>query len=171
MSGWGTDSSSFQNGKLSLVGKNWENGITRDQLFTDYQGVIVDFQYSKGSVLEMYVDYGNWFTDAYKRFGIYVDNNSPQVNVFSGKNALGGARLSGNLRLKPDTVYTLMMTVLPGGEFFAAIWDPSDPSKAVYYHETIGKKWSDLQWRFAMNAATGNVLFDNFREVTFEGLK
>jgi hypothetical protein len=100
--GWGFDAGKIKNGSLEVLGKNW-NGLNRERDFTDNQGVIVDFTYAKGSVFEMLMDSGEWSTDPYKRFGVYVENTAPKINVWVKQNFLGGSYMSGNLKLKPDT--------------------------------------------------------------------
>ena len=169
---WGSGliSGGISNGVLTVIGNNW-NGIGRNRSFNDNQGIIIDFTYTKGSVFEMFVDSGDWFTDPYKRFGIYIDNNYARVDVWAGKNGLGGARLSGNFLPKPDTNYSLLMAILPNGEFLGVIWNPSDPSKTIYYREKFDEKWSNLTWRFALGADKGTILFDNYREIIFDSVK
>ena len=168
--GWGFDAGKVKDGILEVIGKNW-NGLVRDRDFNDNQGIIVDFTYTKGSVFEMLVDTGDWYTDPYKRFGIYMENNHARVNVWASKNGLGGANLSGNFAPKPDTTYSLLMALLPDGEFLGVIWDPSDLSKTIYYREKIGKNWSNLTWKFRIGADSGTILFDNYREITFDSVK
>jgi hypothetical protein len=169
---WGNGliSGGISNGVLKVIGKDW-NGIVRNREFHENEGIVIDFTYAKGSVFEMYFGHGNWNTDGYKRFGIYMDNNYARVNVWAGKNGLGGARLPGNFLPKPDTNYSLLMALLPNGEFLAVIWDLSDPSKTILYREKIGKNWSNLNWVFAIGADKGTILFDNFREIAFDSVK
>jgi hypothetical protein len=167
--GVGLASGGIRNGVLEVIGKDW-NGVRRYTSFRDNQGIIIDFTYTHGSVFEMYVDNGSWDTDSYKRFGIYVEGNSARVNVWAGKNGLGGARLSGNFSPKPDTTYSLLMAILPNGEFLGVIWDLSDSTKTIYYREKIGKNWSDLTWEFAVGADKGTIIFDNYREITFDSV-
>src|SRR6266496_792069 len=160
----GLISGGISNGVLNVIGKD-QNGISRNRGFNDNQGIIIDFTYTKGSVFEMYVARGDWNTDPYKRFGIYLGNNSAAVNVWAGKNQLGGPKLSGNFSPKPDTTYSLLMALLPDGEFLAVIWNPSDPTKTIYYREKLGKNWSNLTWNFVLQANGGSIVFDNYREI------
>ena len=67
--GWGFNAGIIKNGILEVIGDNWR-GLLRERTFNDYHGVIIDFNYSKGSVFEMLLDSGEWYTDPYKRFGI-----------------------------------------------------------------------------------------------------
>jgi len=169
---WGSGliSGGISNGVLNVIGKDW-NGIVRNRDFKDNQGIVVDLTYTKGSVFEMYLGHGDWYTDSYKRFGIYVEHNYARVNVWAGKNGLGGANLSGNFSPKPDIIYSLLMALLPDGEFLGVIWDPSDSTKTIFYREKIGENWSNLTWGFAIGADKGTIVFDNYREITFDSVK
>jgi len=168
--GWGFDAGKVKDGVLEVIGKNW-NGLVRDRDFKDNQGIVVDFTYTEGSVFEMLMDTGEWSTDPYKRFGVYVENNAPKINVWVKQNFLGGSYMSGNLKPKPDITYTVLMVLLPDGGFLCTVWDPSDPSKSLYYREGVGKNWSNLTWKFRIGADSGTILFDNYREITFDSVK
>lgn len=159
-----------RNGSLEIVGANW-NGLVRNQQLSEGQGVVANFTYNDGSLFEMLIDHAEWGTTQYKRFGMYMVENSVSVNVWAGTNSLGGAPLIGNLILYPDTPYTMMIAILPGGEFMGVIWDPSDPSQAITYHEKIGKNWANLTWNFKIGADRGTILFDNYNEFRFNSLK
>lgn len=161
---------SVKDGQLELIGNNW-NGLDNKGILKEGNGIIVDFTFSKNAVFEMYFDKGAWQDDGYRRYGVYVYNNYPKVNVWSGRNGLGGAYLSGNFSTKPDITYSLMMAILPDGEFLSVIWDPADPSKNILYHEKIGETWSDIRWRFKLGADKGTILFDNYREISFDSMK
>lgn len=168
--GWGFDAGKVKGGVLEVMGKNW-NGLFRERDFKDNQGVIIDFTFTKGSVFEMLMDSGEWNTDPYKRFGIYMEKNAPMVNVWVKSKFLGGSYLSGNLKPQPDTTYTVLMVLLPDGGFLSTIWDPADPSKALFYRELVGKNWANLTWKFRIGADSGTILFDNYREITFDSVK
>ena len=159
-----------KNGSLEVLGANW-NGLVRSSQLHEGEGVVANFTYNDGSVFEMLIDHGDWGTNQYKRFGLYMETNSLRTNIFAGTNALGGSPLIGNLILYPDTPYTMMIAVVPGGDFIGAIWDPSNPARAITYHEKIGKNWANLVWTFKIGANTGTILFDNYQEFRFNSLK
>lgn len=159
-----------KNGVLDIFGKEWNNISPRRQ-FSEGSGVVVDFAYTKGSFFETYISHGFWGIEGYKTFGIYFDKNLARTNVWSGKNALGGEYLPGDLDLQSDTDYSLLMAVIPNGEFLVVIWKPSDPSKTNYYREEIGKNWSNLTWVFGIAIDRGTITLDNFREIKFDSAK
>ena len=170
--GWWLDGGKITNGLLEVQGKNW-SGVGRDveRTFSEGEGVILDFTYSKGSTFEMLFAHGVWQTDPYKRFGVYVSGGSAQANLFQGKNGLGFNNLHGNFSPKPDTAYCVLMAVLPDGEFLGLIWNPSDPSKTISYREKMGKTWANLNWTFGMGSDGGMIKFDNYKEIEFTGVK
>jgi len=162
----------IQNGVLEIHGNNW-NAVGRDvsRTFGEDEGVIYDFTFTKGSVFETFFAHGDWYTDPYQRFGIYITGANAQADLFQGKNGIGFTTLNGNFALKPDTTYSLLMAVLPNGEFLAVIWDPANPSKTIYYRETIGKKWANQAWTFTFGANIGTIQMENYREIKFDGTK
>jgi hypothetical protein len=169
-SGWKIPAGAINGGVLEIVGnENWD-GASRDKVFGEGEGIIVDFSYSTGSLFEIIVDYGEYDTDPYRRFGIYIENDHVDANISAGKEYLGGT-LSGNLALEPDTTYSLLMAILPNGELLEVIWNPSDPSETLYYREKFDPTWAGLTWTFYLQANQGTILFDDFREISFSGAK
>lgn len=168
--GWGFDAGKITNGVLEVIGKNW-NGLNRTNKMIENQGIIVDFTYSKGSIFEIFYDVGDFMTDPYKRFGINVNGKNVTRNVFSGKKTAGREKVTKNFTLEPDKSYTLMLAILENGEFLGVIWDPADPSKTITYREAFGKEWADIQWTLRIGANYGTILFDNYQEIVFSGVK
>lgn len=158
------------NGVLEIPGKDW-TAISARQQFKEGQGVVLDFTYTKGAIFEIFVSYGLPDASDYKAFCIYFEKNLGKTNVWAAKNSLGGETIPGDLVLQPDTNYSLIMAVIPDGEFLTTIWEPSDPSKVKYYHEKIGKNWSNLIWDFGIGVKTGTVLVDNYRGIEFHSIK
>lgn len=159
-----------KNGVLDVFGKDWNNISPRRQ-FSEGSGVVLNFAYTKDSLFETYVSHGFWGIAGYKTFGIYFEKNLARTNVWSGNNSLGGENLPGDLALRPDTDYSLLMVIIPKGEFLVVIWNPSDPSKKIYYREEIRKNWSNLTWNFGIAIDRGTFTLDNFREITFDSAK
>lgn len=160
-----------KDGVLEILGKEWNN-ISPRRRFEEGNGVIVDFAYTKGSVSEAYLSHGLFFdSSTYKAFAIYFEKNFVQTNVWAGNNSLGGETLPGNFALQPDTDYSLLTASISDGEFLMVIWKLSDPSKTIYYHEKIGKNWSNLTWDFGIAVDSGTLLLDNYREIIFDSVK
>lgn len=158
------------NGVLEVSGPSW-NTIADVRKFTEGQGAVLDFTYTKGTVFEVYVSYGLPDTDDYKAFCVFLERNLAITNVWAAKNSLGGETIPGDLVLRPGKNYSLMMAVIPNGEFITIIWEPADPSKTKYYHEKIGKNWSHLSWDFGIAAKTGTLSVDNYQKIKFDSIK
>jgi hypothetical protein len=169
--GWWLDGGKIQNDVLEVIGKNW-NAVGRDvqRTYKEGEGIILDFTYNKGSVFEFFFAHGDWGTDPLRRFGIYISGGSAQADLWQGKNGLGFNNLHGNLTLKADIKYSLLIAVLPDSEFLGVIWSPSDPSKTLVYHEKLGKSWVNLTYTFTIGADKGTILFDNFKEIKFDSV-
>lgn len=169
-SGWDLWAGKISNGVLEIIGKDW-NGLAKKGLFSEGEGIIVNFKYEKKSDFELMFDHGEWWTDPYRRFGIYISSGYPKANLWLGKNGLGFNNLIGNFQLKTDTWYTLLMAVDSDGEFLALIWDPADTSHTFSYHEKAGEKWAGYNWDFRIGADAGTIVFDDFMTITFDGMK
>jgi hypothetical protein len=63
------------------------------------------------------------------------------------------------------------MAVLPNGEFLDAIWNPSNPSEAIFYRASMGESWANLTWKLAIGANRGTIAFDDYKEIVFDGVK
>lgn len=170
ISRWETEK--FTNGVLEVGGEEyWKAGVLRSKDFAEGQGVILRFQFAKGTEAEIYFDSDEWNTDSYRRFGIYIRGDAIQTNVWQGKIGMGGNNLSGNFKPEPDTWYNLMIVINNNGEFMEMIWDSSDPSRAIRYRKQFGKTWAGLTWRFAIGANRGEMLIDDYTEFSFGELK
>lgn len=157
------------NGVLEIVGKDW-NGIVRKGTFQEGTGILINFKYTKGSVFELMFDKGEWATDPYKRFGVYLAQDYAESNLWDGKKGLGFNYLRGNFYLAPDTWYSLLMANGKDGDFFALVYDPSNPEKIIKDRRTIAE-WKGLTWTFKLGADKGTILFDDLMEIKFDNIK
>ncbi len=167
---WNVSNGALDNGALKMTGTNNYDGVSWKREFRAGEGVVIDFNYSEGAIFELFMDYGQYDTDAYKRFGIYIADNLVAVNERGGGNTDGGGFL-GDLTLATDTTYSLFIAILPNAEFMQVIWDPADPSKTLFYREKLDPTWLDTNWTFYLQAGGGTILFDNFKELNFSGAK
>lgn len=168
---WNIYAGTIENGVMEIIGnENW-NGASRNGEFGENQGVVIDFNYSTDSLSEIFVEHDVWNTDQYRRFGVYIGSNQAQVNEYAGKNDHGGANLSGNLTLKPDRTYSLLIAILPNGELLEVIWDSSNASETLSYREKFDETWAGLTWTLWIGVNQGTIQFDNFNEIKFSGAK
>ncbi len=158
-------SGGIKDGVLLLLAKDWYANTYKQQI-TDGQGIIIDLSYTKESYFEILFTYGEWRSDQYKRFGVYIDKNYVKPNCPT--NNIGKEYVSGNFPLKPYTTYSIMLAISQGGEFIAVIWDPSDPIKVIKYHRVVGDIWSGYQWTFSIGGSNGTIIFDNFKAIKFD---
>jgi hypothetical protein len=150
---------------LQIEGHNDWNGLIRKGSTLDGTGVILSFKYSRDPEFEMFFDHGEWDTDPYRRFGVYI-LSYPRTNLWQGKNGWW-RNLQGNFQPQPDTWYSMLMAIGENGEFLAVIWDPLDPGRTITYHEEIGGDWSGLTWTFKIGANVGTAQFDDFIRFSF----
>lgn len=169
--GWVVQEAIIRNGVMRIDGNaNWD-GAFWDQGVTENEGIVMDFSYASGSLFEIFVDQGAYDSDAYKRFGVYIGGNTVEINIWEGRNNTGGTILSGDLTLEPETTYTILISILPDGEFLLALWNPQDPVKALNHRATFDLTWANSTWTFYLQANRGSILFDNFRRIAFNATK
>ena len=171
MNNWNWDSQvgNLANGIFELKGRYfWGSSLSPKMQLADGDGIILKFKLQNANGESEFVfDTGEWQTDSFRQFGIY-NSNPPKADLFQGKNGLGGNYLHGNLSLKPDTWYNILMAIGKNGEFLAVMWEPADETQRAVYNETIGEKWSDKPWFFIVKENEGETLYvDDFYRISF----
>jgi hypothetical protein len=170
---WDASTGSITNGVLELQGKSfWATGLVFNRKLDEGEGVILTFKLKKASGQSEFVfDTGDWQTDSFRQFGIY-NGTRPEADLFQGKNDLGGNNLVGNLSLKTNTWYNLLMAIGKNGELFGVMSDPASEGHVTVYHETIGAKWAGEDWDFTVKANEGETVnVKNFYSISFGEIK
>jgi hypothetical protein len=174
LTGFHTESASISDGLLKMVGHNYQGGVDFPSYYGEGKGVMYDFmmpsQTTSAFEFETYFDNGQqWQTDGYRRFGIYI-TPAPQTDLWIGKKGFGNY-LSGNLTIKTDVWYRLVLAVGKGGDFLCVVWDPNKPDQNRYFHQLMGEKWAGNNWHFFINGSKGNMSVDNLMEISFDSIK
>jgi hypothetical protein len=171
---WSSDSGTLTNGIFELTGlEGWMSGLELKNHLIEGQGVVVKYKTMKNKDFnsEFVLVSGEWETDSFRQFGIY-NGMRPKADLYQGKNGLGWNNLNGNLTLKADTWYNLLLAIGKNGELMAVIWNQDNPTQRIIYHETIGKKWAGLDYRFQSKANIGETMFiDDFLKISFDEIK
>ena len=175
LNGWYTEKrfGSIKNSGFEFIGHDyWESALIFKKNFFGSQGIIIDFMITgnhKQYKTEFVFTTGTWETDTFRQFGLYI-GKSPRADLFQGANAIGGPILNGNLLIKPDKWFRLLMTVGKDGQFLVLVWDPEDPSNRLVYFEKLSDKWENKTWEFMAKGDEGGDMFvDNFRLLSFDG--
>lgn len=163
-----------EDGMLNMKGEGYTGGAEADSSFQEGQGIIFDFQIdsvtsSDGFEFETFFAIGDWWTSGYKRFGVYIVP-SPQADMWVGTKGTG-KNLTGNLKIVPDHTYQIMIAIGKDASFLCTIWDPQKPQDKRIYRISKGGNWSDINWRFQINGARGDMFVDNFMTFKFDGYK
>jgi hypothetical protein len=169
--GW-TPTNEISNGELLLAGiggSDW-HGLSNRAIFREGSGAVINFQFTPGEYFEMYFERGAWATSLYKRFGLYVNEDHSDPNIFIGKRRREPISIAGNLSLQPGTWYSLLLAVGKGGDFLAVLWDPANPASRLQYREAI-TNWEGLDWAFRIQVNRGTIAFDNFEEIAFDAIR
>lgn len=171
---WNTGTGRLVDGMFELAGQeDWSSGLVLSRKFKEGEGIILRFKTVNNADFrsEFVFLTGAWDTDTFRQFGVYNGRN-PKADLFQGKYGLGFNNLYGNLSLKADTWYNLLMAVGEGGEFLAVVWNPEDPSQRVVYNEKIGEKWERKTWEFVAKATKGETVYiDDFSRIAFSEIK
>jgi len=168
--GWDIDAGKIEDGVLEIIGnENWD-GAGRSREFVAGEGVIVDFSFTENSTFSIYLNFGEYNTASYRRFGIFFENDFPVVDIYEGENYIWEEFL-GDLVFKSNRTYTILIALLPDEEFLEVVWDASNPSDALAYRKNFDEIQTGSAWTFWIQANKGTILFDNFREIKFSNAK
>ena len=138
------------------------------QRLIDGDGVILKFKLQNANDVSGFsFDTGIWRTESDRGFGI-INTRHPHVTITQGIEEIDRSRLSGNLSLKTDTWYNILMAVGKNEEFLAVIWDPADESHRIIYKISLGKNWSDRTWAFDIVIWGDEIIYiDDFYKISF----
>ena len=169
---YNSDLVSISNGEMLMKGVDYQGGMNLRSTFNEGEGVIFDMRIipetpAKPFEFETYLDHGTWWTDTYRRFGMYL-NSSPEADLWMGKVGTG-KYLSGNLTIKPDVNYRVALAVGQNADFLGLIWNPQKPDANRYFHQPMGEKWGNNEWLFVINGAKGSMAIDNVMTFKFDG--
>ena len=111
-------------------------------------------------------------TDGYRQFGVWP-NKRPAVDLWQRYYIeIPANKLNGNLRLKPNTPYGLLMVIGDNGELLAVIWDLATETDRAIYNETLGQGWTGRSWYFGGRAdGTETLYIDTIYTVSYGGIK
>jgi hypothetical protein len=168
--GWGIQNGEIDNGVLEIVGNEEWDGIWWKNRIVEGNGVIVDFGFTDNSTLIIAMSFGEYQSDQYRRFGLYMDNDGPSTDIYEGEEYIPG-EFAGQLTFEADTTYSILIAILPDGDLLQVLWNTSDPEEILEYQRSFGESWAGLPWTFMAQANTGTIRFDNFREIGFSGAK
>lgn len=171
---WNPGTGKILNGMFELQGQEgYLSGLVFKEKIRAGYGVVLKFKTVKNADFqsEFVLATGEYQTDSFRQFGIY-NGKRPKADLIQGNNGIGGNNLNGDLSLKADTWYNLLMVVGKDGEFLTVIWNPDDVSKQIIYHEKIGAKWAGLNFEFQSKANIGETMYiDDFLLISFGEIK
>lgn len=167
---WTTANASQSGSMMSVTGKEyWASSANFRQSISEGQGVYLRHQFSPEAEFEIHLQNGVW-SEVYRRFGFY-GGEAPRANLFWGADLIGNGYLPGNFAPEPDVWYDTFLAVDRQATFLALIWEPATPSNYIYYRETLGEKWDNLQWEFMVGANKGTIHLDDVILFSFKEYK
>ncbi|MFN8382517.1 MAG: hypothetical protein U0V02_11275 [Anaerolineales bacterium] len=140
----------------------WGEGLTYGD------GIILMFKLQNANEVSGFsFDTGVWRTDSDRGFGI-INTTHPRVELTQGKDVIDRSHLRGNLSLKTDTWYNILMAIGKNERFLAVVWDPTDETHRAIYNITLGEKWSDKRWSFDIVIwGDETISIDDFYRISF----
>lgn len=169
--GWNITEGTINDGILEITGNEDWRGVSHTQRLQPGEGMVTDFLFSDGSLFELLIEDGEYGTDSYRRFGMYIDQGQARLNKFVDGTDLGGEILTGDWMFQPDTTYSCLIAILPDNEFLLVAWNTEDPSEIVQYRESFDPSWNELSWTVSLHANQGVIQFDNFTLIQFSSAK
>ncbi|NWG07956.1 MAG: hypothetical protein HXY35_14870 [Chloroflexi bacterium] len=169
-SDWNVQAGKIENGVMEINGNDNYDGAWYPSDFSDNEGVLIDFNFIGRSTFLVYLNFGSYGTDPFRRFGIYIENSTTPITDIYGPDYIWGGYL-GTLSVVSDKVYTLLLAILPNGEILNVIWDPEDLTETLEFRNRYDETWAGLLWTLVIQAQNGAVNFDNFRVIQFNGGK
>jgi len=170
---WDSKTGSLANNVLELQGtSNWTSGLVFDQKFQGGSGIVLKFKLQNANANSEFVfNAGQWQTDGFRQFGIY-NGKTPQADLIQGQQFLGGKYLHGNLSLKTDTWYNILMAIDPNARLLAVMWDPSNESRLSVFDQDFSQKWAGQSWDFIVKANAGETVYvSDFYQISFGTMK
>lgn len=163
---WNIQSGKVEDGAMQIIGNKNNDGAWYSADFSENQGLLIDFRFSQRSTFLVYLNFGSFGTDQFRRFGMDVDNSTTPITDLYGPGYLSGG-YSGQLSPTPDKTYTLLLAILPNGEVLDVVWDPANPAEMLKFQKQYDDTWAGLPWTLVIQAQKGTVVFDNFRVIEF----
>jgi hypothetical protein len=171
---WNSGTGNISSGMFELTGQaGYESGLVYGDRIGEGDGILLRYKTlnNKDYKSEFVLASGEWQTESFRQFGIY-NGKIPKADLMQGNNWIGGNNLHGNLVLKADTWYNLLVAIGKDGELLAVIWNPDDPSQKSVYVENLGKKWEGLNFEFQSKADKGETMYiDDFMLIKFDEIK
>lgn len=167
---WEVQGGNIENGVMEIIGNENYDGAWFPDEFVEGNAILLDFNFSGQSTFLVYLNFGSYGVDSFRRFGMYVENGTTPITDLYNPDYLWGGYV-GNLATEPGNTYTLLFAILPGGEILDVVWDPANPDQKLEYRNTFDESWAGLPWTLVIQAEKGTIDFDNFQVVKFSGTK
>jgi serine/threonine protein kinase len=166
---WEYEHGKFSGGKIILEAlPNWDPYFITNETFPTNHAILVRFSRKSGANFNMGIQTGEFDTTNFRGWSIHGGDITTMSNR-EGANWLGYQPLIGNLTLKVDDWYYVLLAVKDDGEFLALLWDANDPTRVIHYDQIFGSNWMGKDWRFRIGSKGGEVWVDSVLLLSFDG--
>jgi hypothetical protein len=124
--------------------------------------------YDSGSTIKVFLQ--SRYQDVDIRWGArwkYFPISFTQV----GDDWSDGTTLKGDLVIRPNRVYKVMVSVVDPGGFRIVFWDPENPDVRIETIQQMGGIWNNLKWQVKVRVSDGGISIQDLNKITFDGYK
>jgi len=167
----------MEEGMLKLIGDNKSGdyqGFSHPSQFHEGMGLMFQFKWTGSEGINIGCMRGNWDTDSYKSYDVNLGVGTGVAYAYGGKKVVFNQNMKGNLILKKNNAYYLLMVIGKDGTFLTKIWDPKEPKKMLLNrYDKVPKDWGGLDWtfRFSIEGKASAIFLSDYADVTFTNIK
>ncbi|MFZ4816008.1 MAG: serine/threonine protein kinase [Phototrophicaceae bacterium] len=153
---WGTGTRTLEDGLFTFTSSSGDYPAVARPV-TRNSGVLALFKQESGAA-QIYLDYGDWASPAYRRFGFSNFGDGWQANFNSGTTF---ATLQYINTLQRNEWYYVLMTVQDGTHFNLRVWEPGASGySANYLFEPTREGWDQATWKYVVGVDQGTLQLD-----------
>jgi len=164
---------SVTDGLMEIIGQhNWNTNIDCTWPVRENEGVLILFEYDPGAEFELYLDASDFGEPSYRRWGVYAGTYFA-TNIFRGGSRVyvEDSSVRGNLALRPNTWYYLLLAVNEDAQFVTEVWEKDNPSSQAKCQRQLYDDWGGRTWQFGIGADKGKAYVDAFTVISFDDIK
>ena len=133
------------------------------------RGVLVSFKFTAGAWWHFMFLSGIYDAPEHRAWGVTDAKERFFVKV---NEWYGVETMPGNLDLRPNTWYSLLLAVDEGPTFLAVLWESDNPVNMAQIREGFsGDRWEDRGWVFWISGLGGELTIDEITELRFNGIR
>ena len=168
---WEYENGKFSGGQIVLNNTpGWDAYFITKDTFSENHAILARFSRGSGSNYNIGIQTGEFDTPSFRGWSVHGGDVSNMSNRHGGE-WLGYQPLIGNITLKANDWYYILLAAKSDGEFLAVVWDANDPTRVIHYDQVFGEEWTGKDWSFRIGAKGGEVYLDTLMLISFDGFQ